>query len=272
MGGQGTLICLDRDPDMIRLARRRFQEAGIESESIRWIVGSFANLTERLAAAGIGSYQRILYDLGLNSLQIADAARGFSFAAEGPLDARFSREEAIPTLAEHLARIDPRRLEEVIRELGGERFARRVARAIVRRRERGPIETTAQLASIIRSAVPPVKGYRRIDSATRTFQALRMLVNSELDHLERGLKQGINGLTPKGRIAVVSFHSGEDRLVKEAFRRRDARRAGWVGQAEAAEGPPLKVLTPKPLRPSEAECTSNPRARSARLRAAERML
>ena len=255
MRGQGTLVALDRDPEMIELAKRRFDEKGISSRAVRWIVGSFGDLAEHLAGSGIRTFDRIVYDFGLNSVQLADPARGFSFSArEGPLDARYSREEPIPTLAEWLARIHVEELERVLRDYGGERWARRIARAIVRRRERSPIETTGELAAVIRSAVPPMKGWRRIDAATRSFQALRILVNNELDHVERGLEQGIQGLAPNGRIVAIAYHSGEDRLVKQALRHH----------SESGE---IEILTRKPVRPTEGERERNPRARSARLRA-----
>jgi len=273
MRGQGTLVALDRDPEMIEVAKRRFREKGVPERSVRWIVGSFGDLTEHLAGVGIRTCDGILFDLGLNSEQLADPTRGFSFNVEGPLDARFSREELIPTLAERLARIRVEELERVLREGGDERWARRIARAIVRRRDRRPIEATTELAGVIRSAVPPIKGWRRIDAATRSFQALRILVNAEMDHLARGLEQAITGLALGGRIVVLSFHSGEDRLAKEAFRRHQRRgekqEAG--GERRAEEQPMLEILTRKPLRPSEEECEQNPRSRSARLRAAMRI-
>jgi len=274
MEGCGTLVVLDRDPEMIELAQRRFREQGIPSRSVRWMIGSFGDLAERLAGSGIPTYDRIFFDLGLNSNQLADPARGFSFVADGPLDARYSRHEPIATLAEWLAQIRPRQLEETLREYGNERWAGRIARAVVRRRERRPIETTAELAAVVRSAVPPTRGRRRIDAATRTFQALRILVNAEMEHLARGLEQAIAGLRPGGRIVVISFHSGEDRLVKQAFRRYAIRRRKRAEvtderrEAKEQQRPALEILTAKPVRPSSDECRSNPRARSSRLRAA----
>jgi len=271
MQRRGTLVAMDRDPEMIELARRRFAEKGLLSRSVRWVTGSFGDLAEHLAGLGIREYDGILLDLGLNTAQIANPARGFSFAADGPLDARYSREEPIPTLGRILARIAPRRLEEALRRYGDERWARRIARAIVRRRERGPIETTAELAAIVRSAVPPARGRRRIDAATRTFQALRILVNDEIGHLERGLEQAIRGLARGGRMVVISFHSGEDRLVKQTFRRYDIKRRSAREEAPERGEPRLRVLTPKPLRPDEEERRRNPRSRSARLRAAQKV-
>ena len=264
MRGQGTLVALDRDSEMIELAKRRVGEQGVGEGFVRWIVGSFGVLSKHLAEVGVQAIDGILFDLGLNSEQLADPTRGFSFNLEGPLDARFSREEQIPTLGEWLARVRVDDLETVLREQGDERWARRIARAIVRRRDRGPIQTTTELARVIRSAVPPATGWRRIDAATRSFQALRMVVNDELQHVARGLQQAIASLAPGGRIVVISFHSGEDRLAKEAFRRHDIRHRG------DATGVGLEVLTRKPVRPSETECDRNPRSRSARLRAAVR--
>lgn len=272
MQGRGTLVGLDRDPEMVERAKRRFREEGVPERCVRWIVGSYGDLTDHLAESGIQTYDGILFDLGLNTAQIADSARGFSFDADGPLDARFSRDEPIPTLGDRLARIPQGRLEQVLRDWGNERWARRIARAIIRRREREGIRTTGELAAIIRRAVPPVRGRRRIDAATRTFQALRMLVNDELDHLERGLEQAIAGLAPAGRICVISFHSGEDRVVKIMFRRHEARRRHAGDDSGTTETPRLQILTRKPVRPTDDECRSNPKARSARLRAAVRVV
>ena len=266
------MVALDRDPEMIGAAKRRFCEKGIPEERVRWVVGSFGDLARHLAGLGIRRFDGILFDFGLNSEQLADPSRGFSFNAEGPLDVRFSRQEAIPTLAEWLAKTTVEELERVLRENGDERWAKRIARAIIWRREREPIQTTTQLATAIRSAVPPTKGRRRIDAATRSFQALRIRVNAETEHIKRGLEQAIAGLAPGGRMVVLSFHSGEDRLVKEAFRRHHLRgeRPEAGGQRETENQPVLEILTRKPVRPSEAECENNPRARSARLRAAVR--
>lgn len=271
MQRQGALVALDRDPEMIEVAQRRFGEQGISEQAVRWIAGSFGDLREHLARAGIQTFDRILFDLGLNSEQLADPSRGFSFNAEGPLDARFSRSEPIPTLTQWLKRLRVEELEKVLREAGDERWARRIARAILWRRDRGQLETTTDLARAIRSAVPPAKNWRRIDPATRSFQALRMMVNAEMDHLARGLEQAIEGLAPNGRIVVLSFHSGEDRVVKEAFRRRDLRHSRQGNERATNGQAALEVLTRKPVRPTDEECERNPRSRSARLRAARRI-
>lgn len=272
MKGRGTLIGIDRDPEMIEIAKRRFREEGVESESIRWVEGSFGDLTEHLARLGIRKFDRIVFDFGLNSVQLDDPERGFSFGATGPLDARFNRDEATPTMADALADLDPKRLEKALRDFGDERFARRIARAIEWHRERKSIETTEELARIVRSAIKGPRGKRRIDSATRTFQALRILINDELGHIQRGLEQAIEGLSVNGRIICLSYHSGEDRLVKLAFREHDVRFQKGDETQAMREKALLKVLTRKPLRPSDEECRRNRRARSARLRTAEKVL
>lgn len=268
MKGDGILVAIDRDPEMVAQAKKRAEEKGLPGHCIKWCIGSFADLAAHLARLNIRQVDGVLFDLGLNSAQLT-AERGFSFMSDGPLDMRFSREEPIPTLAERLRRISEKELEDVLR-LADERWARRIARAIIRRRDREPIETTGQLAAVIRSAVPPVKGWRRIDAATRAFMAFRMMVNDELPQLERGLNQAVEALAVGGCVVVLSFHSGEDRIVKQTFRAYSKR---WQGdRAAVREGAPvLDILTPKPLRPGEEECRTNPRARSARLRAAQRV-
>ena len=263
MQGRGTLIALDRDPEMIEVAKRRFAERGVAEGFVKWVVGSFGDLTEHLAKLGIAGCDGILMDLGMNSLQMSESVRGFSFDDEGPLDMRYSRREPVRTLAELLEGMTERELEKILRD-SDERFARRIARRVIERRDREMIRTTRELASAIRSALPRARTWTRIDPATRSFQAFRILVNDELGHLGRGLEQTIAALKPRGRMVVISFHSGEDRLVKQTFRKYDVR--GREG------APALEILTRKPVRPSDSECERNPRARSARLRAALRVV
>jgi 16S rRNA (cytosine1402-N4)-methyltransferase len=195
----------------------------------------------------------ILLDLGVSSLQLDDAERGFSFAREGPLDMRMDR-SARGTAAELVNRLRERELADLIHEYGEEPFARRIARAIVRARERAPIETTTALAELVRRAAPRSRrpGFH---PATRTFQALRIRTNRELDGLEAALARAALCLEPRGRLVVIAFHSLEDRAAKQAFR--------------SLAGSGFRLLTKKPLRPGEAETRENPRARSARLRALE---
>jgi 16S rRNA (cytosine1402-N4)-methyltransferase len=211
---------------------------------------AFADLEEALDRAGLGSVDAALFDLGVSSPQLDQPERGFSFRRDGPLDMRMDR-TGDRTAADLVNRLPERELGNLIYELGGERSSRRVAAAIVAERRRERIETTGRLADIVRRAV---RGRGRIDAATRTFQALRMAVNDELGQLQRGLDAAANRVRPGGRILAISFHSGEDRIVKNFFR-GDER---------------LDVLTKKVVRPGPAEARTNPRARSARLRVAER--
>ena len=202
----------------------------------------------------ISSVDGIVLDLGLSSDQLADATRGFSFDSGGPLDLRFDPQAGQPAW-QYLERLDATELANVIYKYGEERHSRRIARSIVEQRKKTPIRTAAQLADIVRRSVPRGRGRPRIDPATRTFQALRIAVNDELGALAEALTKFPDCLAVGGRMAVISFHSLEDRLVKEAFR-GDAR---------------YEVLTRKPLRPSPDEVQRNPRSRSAKLRVAKRI-
>lgn len=214
--------------------------------------GNFAELPALLHAADIGPVDGILLDLGLSSDQLADTQRGFSFQADGQLDLRFDTSCGEPAW-ELIARLDERSLADIIYQLGEERFSRRIAKRIVETRRTSPIQTADELAQLVRSCVPRSRGHR-IDPATRTFQALRIAVNGELSSLEQALSVLPDCLAPGGRLAIISFHSLEDRLVKHAFRADDR----------------LTVLTKRPIRPSEQEASTNPRARSAKLRVAQR--
>ncbi len=214
--------------------------------------GSFTELPDLLQAEGIGSVDGILLDLGLSSDQLADANRGFSFQTDGPLDLRFDTTRGEPAW-EVIDRLDEHSLADLIYQLGEERFSRRIAKRIVETRQTAPIRTADELAQLVRSCVPRSRGHR-IDPATRTFQALRIAVNGELSSLEQALSVLPDCLAPAGRLAIISFHSLEDRIVKYAFR-NDER---------------LKVLTKRPVRPTDEESAANPRARSAKLRVAEK--
>jgi 16S rRNA (cytosine1402-N4)-methyltransferase len=193
----------------------------------------------------------------VSSLQLEAPQRGFSFRRDEPLDMRMDRSQG-PTLAQLLRDIDEESLANAIYQLGEERFSRRIARAIVMARQRGPVESTGQLADVVRRAIPR-RGYQRIDPATRTFQALRMMVNRELEGLDAFLAAAAERLLAGARLAVISFHSLEDRIVKQAFRALE--RAGAA----------LRIVTKRPLTPSDVEVEANPRARSAKLRAIERL-
>jgi 16S rRNA (cytosine1402-N4)-methyltransferase len=201
----------------------------------------------------------VLFDLGVSSPQLDDPARGFSFMQDGPLDMRMDQ-GAGETAADLVNSREEQELADIIFQYGEERYSRRIARAIVRERNRGPIQTTGVLASLVAGAVPPAYRHGRIHCATRTFQALRIAVNRELERLEPSLRDAVDVLAPRGRICVISFHSLEDRIVKHTFRS--------LAQGPAAR---LALLTKKPILSSEQECRENPRARSAKLRVAERL-
>jgi 16S rRNA (cytosine1402-N4)-methyltransferase len=251
LGAPGHLIGLDKDPAALDVARARLISSGEEDwPSVTVLHGSFAEIGERFPPA---SADGILADLGVSSLQINDAARGFSFQADGPLDMRMNPQAEL-TAEQVVNHFDERELADVIYEFGEERRSRRIARAIVRSR---PIRTTAQLAAVIAAAARPMKP-ERIHPATRTFQALRIFVNRELDDLRALLKAAPQVLKPGGRLVIISFHSLEDRIVKDAL--RDGVKQGHY-----------KLLTKKPLTPGEEEVDRNPRSRSAKMRAAERI-
>jgi len=274
LGAPGHLIGLDKDPAALEIAREKLTQGPStayfdslrESKSsarddmelrdwpkITLLHRSFAEIAEGEQAAKVDG---ILADLGVSSLQLGDAARGFSFQADGPLDMRMDprSERSAEQVVNHL---DERELADVIYEFGEERRSRRIARAIVRSR---PIGTTAQLAAVISAAARPMNSEaRRIHPATRTFQALRIFVNRELDDLRALLDAAPRILKPGGRVVVISFHSLEDRMVKDAFRE------GSIKDKH------FRILTKKPVTASEEESDRNPRARSAKLRAAERV-
>lgn len=249
----GRLIAVDRDPQALAKARVRLAEF---APQITWVHADFRELTQRLQALGISRVDGLLADLGMSSLQLQDAARGFSFAHDAPLDMRM--DPAQPTTAAGLVNTLPEdELAGLLRTLGEERFAGRIARRIVETRKHSPIRTTKELARIAALAQPASARHGRLHAATRTFQALRIAVNDELGALQALLSQAPALLRPGGRLAVLSYHSLEDRLVKQAFVR--GRREGvW------------ELLTPKPVRPSGQERERNPRARSAKLRVAQR--
>ena len=231
------------------------------------VEGRFGDMERVLAGLGIAAVAGIALDLGVSSDQIDDPARGFSFRADGPLDMRMSSDGI--SAANLVNTLSETALADLIYVYGEERFARRVARAIVAARAKAPLQRTGELAAVVRSAVPTSGG---IDPATRTFQALRMEVNDELGELARALGAAERLLAPGGRLAIVSFHSLEDRKVKEFLRERSVAAAGTSRHRPSlpTRPPTFRLLTKKPVRPSAEESTVNPRARSARLRAAER--
>jgi 16S rRNA (cytosine1402-N4)-methyltransferase len=255
----GRLLAIDRDPAAVAAAR-------LPAELRQ---GDFRELAEIARRAGFAAVQGVLFDLGLSSLQLGDPARGFSFRHPGPLDMRFDPGQALT--AERLVNQLPEaELARLIRTYGQERWAARIAAFVVRRR---PLYTTADLAAAVEAAVPRRAWPRDIHPATRTFQAIRMRVNDELASLESGLEGALQILAPGGRLVVISFHSLEDRLVKRFLEResRDCLCPPEQPVCTCGHRARLRVVTRRPLRPSAAEVASNPRSRSARLRAAERL-
>jgi 16S rRNA (cytosine1402-N4)-methyltransferase len=245
----GRVIGLDQDPAMLDLARPH-----LEGLPVTLVHGNFDRLRDVLAEQGIATVDGVLADLGFCSDQMDAAERGFSFQQEGPLDMRMDRTEGEPA-SDLLRRLNERDLADLIYQYGEERFSRRIARKIVEVRRRTPLTTTEQLAQLVRSCVPRPRNRRHpIDPATRVFQALRIAVNDELGALDRLLAALPDCVRPGGRAAIISFHSLEDRRVKQAFRDR----------------PVWEVLTAKPIQATEEEVRGNPRARSAKLRAARR--
>lgn len=255
----GRLIGFDRDPHALAIARERLAGYGARCTLEQ---GDYREIDDRLPRLGAETLDGILLDLGLSSYQLDQPDRGFSFRADGPLDMRFDPSQG-PTAADLVADCSEEELGQWLREYGEERWARRIARAVVRQREREPLLTTQQLVSVIERAVPPPARHGRIHPATRTFQALRIAVNRELGELGDALERLAARLAAGGRLCVLTYHSLEDRIVKHRFR---ALATAAHGGAEAG----LAVLTKRPLRPALDEIEANPRARSAKLRVIER--
>jgi 16S rRNA (cytosine1402-N4)-methyltransferase len=265
---QCTLWAIDRDPDAIaRGADLAAQFPG----RLHLLHGNFADLLGLLTAHGVSALDGVVLDLGVSSFQLDDPARGFSFRTVGPLDMRMDR--AGPTAAELVNTTGERALADILFTFGEERASRRIARAIVAARAVAPIETTARLAEIIRGVLPPDRSGN--DPATRSFQALRIRVNDELAAIEQALADAASLLLPGGRLVVVAFHSLEDRIVKRfmvAAAGRDAAPSRHDPRGlQARPAPDFRLLTQRTLRPGDAELGANPRARSARLRALERI-
>ena len=253
--GATRLLGLDRDQSALDIAAQTLTPW---QDRVELIHADYRELPTVLAARGIGGIDGVLADLGVSSMQFDAPGRGFSFRRDEPLDIRMDQTSG-PTAAQLLGDVDESDLADVIYRYGEERFSRRIARRIVETRRTTPIATTTQLADIVRRALPR-KGYQRIDPATRTFQALRIWVNRELDGLDLFLLAAARLLRRGARFAVITFHSLEDRVVKHTFR------------ALTAGEEAVRLLTKKPLVPDDSELARNPRARSAKLRAIERLV
>jgi 16S rRNA (cytosine1402-N4)-methyltransferase len=251
LGPQGHLVGFDRDPEALALAKDRLDnvanELGSQAPKITLIGEAFSSIAQHVEPTSLDG---ILADFGISSLQLGEAHRGFSFSADGVLDMRMDTRQG-PTAAQVVNEVSERELADLIYEYGDERRSRRIARAIVRGR---PVTTTGQLARIVATAAPAMK-QDRIHPATRTFQALRIYVNRELDEIRALLEAAPTLLKPTGRLVVISFHSLEDRIAKDSLR-EGAHKGIW------------EILTKKPVTPDEEEIETNPRSRSAKLRAA----
>ncbi len=260
------VVGIDRDPEAIAAGQSMVQDF---APRFKLLQGVFGDMESLLATENVAAVDGVTLDLGVSSPQLDQAERGFSFQDDGPLDMRMSRSGA--TAADIVNATAERELADLIFKYGEERHSRRVAKRIVAERATTPFTSTRQLASVVRQAVP--RSADGIDPATRTFQALRIAVNDELGELERGLRAAERLLKPQGRLAIVSFHSLEDRCVKDFLRQRsaDAPRASRHAPANDRVAPPsFRLLNRKPQLPSESDIAVNPRARSARLRVAER--
>tara|TARA_B100000315_G_scaffold258219_1_gene309568 strand:+ start:5321 stop:6256 length:936 start_codon:yes stop_codon:yes gene_type:complete len=253
----GIIIGVDQDDSAIKIAEERLKKF---SSRLQLIHGSFAQLVQCVQSIGINAVNGIVLDLGVSSMQLGDPARGFSFQSEGPLDMRM--DQRIPRMASHVVN-DSSELElaRIFREYGEERYARRIARGIAQCRVGRPILTTSALKDIIRLSVPLSYRSGRLHCATRVFQSLRIAVNAELDVLLRGIQQAVLLLAPGGRLGVITFHSLEDRIVKQSF----------LSMARSAQ-PTVVRLFKKPIRPSEKEQHDNRRSRSAKFRVVEKSL
>ena len=253
--GVTRLIGLDRDRDALV---RAGETLAPWRDQVELVHADYRSLADVLDGRHLAQVDGALADLGVSSMQFDEPGRGFSFQRDEPLDMRMDRTSG-ETAAQLVARVDEGELADVIFNFGEERFSRRIAKALVRERVEAPIDSTARLAAIVRRAVPR-RGYSRIDPATRTFQALRIWVNRELDGLDRFVETAVRRLRAGARLVVISFHSLEDRIVKHTLRALE--HGGEAG---------IRVLTKRPLVPGDEEVRRNPRARSAKLRAAERI-
>lgn len=251
---QGRLIGIDRDQESLNIAKNRLSDY---STFYQFVYSIYSDIDKVMNNLNIQKVDGMLFDLGISSIQLDDPDRGFTFQNEGPLDMRMDRNSYISAY-DLVNNLDEKELSELIWNFGQERFHNRIARFLVRERQKYPISTTTQLSNIVLRAMPYGRGYQRIHPATRTFQAMRIAVNSELELLEATISKAVDFLNKGARICIISFHSLEDRIVKLSFR-------------ELASKGIIKLITPKPLVPSNTEMKNNPSSRSAKLRVAERL-
>jgi len=266
--GNGRFIAVDRDPTARAYFERFRRRAGVQARFLR---GEFATVLDQLAANDV-RVDAILLDLGVSSMQLDRPERGFSYAVDAPLDMRMDPSADV-TAAVIVNEASERELQTIFRRYGEERYARQIARAIARRRRRQPFARTGELVDSIKGAIPTPARFGEGHPAKRVFQALRIAVNDELEQLEDALPAALELLAPDGRIAVISFHSLEDRIVKHVFR-REARGCTCPPDfpvCACGKNPALRVLTPRAVRPDAREVAMNPRSSSARLRAAEKV-
>lgn len=265
-GSGGRLIGIDRDDQALELASRRLARFG---EAVTLVRENFAAIKAVLSSLGIDRVDGVLFDLGASTMQFAGPERGFSFTADGPLDMRMDRRQHV-TAATLVNRLPERELADLIWRYGGERWSRRIARVIMRAR---PLHTTGELAEVVRRAIPRRAWPRSIDAATRTFQALRIAVNDELSNLDNAIPDAAEVLREAGRLCAITFHSLEDRTIKHTFLRLSRGCTCPPGSSACTCGGKrwLRVLTKTPVTPTPEELARNPRARSAKLRVAERL-
>ncbi len=265
-GPGGRLIGIDRDDQALELASRRLARFG---EAVTLVRENFAAIKAVLSSQGIDRVDGVLFDLGASTMQFAGPERGFSFAADGPLDMRMDRRQHV-TAADLVNRLPERDLADLIWRYGEERWSRRIARGIVRAR---PLRTTGELAEVVRRAIPRRAWPRSIDAATRTFQALRIAVNEELSNLDNAIPDAAEVLREAGRLCAITFHSLEDRTIKHTFLHLSRGCTCPPGSSACTCGGKrwLRVLTKTPVTPTPEELARNPRARSAKLRVAERL-
>lgn len=279
----GQLLGIDADPAALAAAQQRIQATIPHMAAMGMFVhGNFTEIGSIARSQGIEAVDGILLDLGVSSYQLDTPARGFSFQQNGPLDMRLDPTQGIP-VAEWLETLDEKNLADIIYRYGEERYSRRIARRIVERQRLHPITETRDLAELVVQAVQGGRGHRKstqsqrqrahIHPATRTFQALRIAINNELAHLELALPQAVELLRPGGKLVVISFHSLEDRIVKEFFRSESGYSGGKDGLTDIPDTRPvrLRIVTKKPIQASEAEQKANPRSRSAKLRTAQKV-